>query len=240
MDKMAFYFAYANPATALELYEKCFGDVQKSADMTKTAGIREFAGSIWHNPQYMGALAGAGVGAVGGGLIGAGVSGRRNRRRNALKGALIGAGVGGVGGYLAGPTIRSAFPDTMPYTGSTGVSPRSPGMTPEALSALARSKQGPMTMPNTQPSVVPSTAMSQVQAPLALEGQGSAPQWSPAVLEQRRLLMEARQLAVEQARQASAATARRIQMQQMRHLDTSLPQDVNMWGAVGNPAFRQP
>jgi len=44
--------------------------------------------------KQQGALSGAGLGAVGGGLLGAAVGG------GAITGALIGAGVGGAAGYL--------------------------------------------------------------------------------------------------------------------------------------------
>ena len=95
MNKLAYLYAYHNPAEALSIYEANFGKIDLNR-LEKVAGIGSAAGNFFHqlgtNPNYQRMALGLG-GAALGGLAGGWKGG--------WKGAVTGAGLGGLGGYYA-------------------------------------------------------------------------------------------------------------------------------------------
>ena len=109
-------------ATLGELLPSFFDELERLE--VKTAAL---------NPALQSRLIEAGVGALGGGLLGGGIGAlvnKENRGRGALVGAAVGAPIG-IGGALLGSKLRRYF-----------TSPPSPSETAEAMSSLGKRISG--------------------------------------------------------------------------------------------------
>ena len=139
MNQIAYYFAYANPDQAKELFESQFGPAKHFNKNAEELGIDkhavEWLSKLWDNPNYRKLMLGAG-GAALGGTAGYALGGK--------KGALVGAGLGGLGGYYSPDMVNMLRSNTggAPAAPSAPATPPTAGGGAAASSALAGADPG--------------------------------------------------------------------------------------------------